>query len=111
VPPALIDKAGLMAGMPVGPLALADEVSIELVHKIAQQTRCRPGQRLCRTRGRSRRGEDGGRIRPPRAQVGRRLLRLPGGWTQAFVAGAGRAIPGQKSALNGDDRWKKSSSA
>ncbi|MBI5900586.1 MAG: enoyl-CoA hydratase/isomerase family protein [Rhodocyclales bacterium] len=39
VPPALIDKAGLMAGMPVGPLALADEVSIELVHKIAQQAR------------------------------------------------------------------------
>ncbi|MBK8760066.1 MAG: enoyl-CoA hydratase/isomerase family protein [Sulfuritalea sp.] len=39
VPPALIDKAGLMAGMPVGPLALADEVSIELVHKIARQTR------------------------------------------------------------------------
>jgi 3-hydroxyacyl-CoA dehydrogenase/enoyl-CoA hydratase/3-hydroxybutyryl-CoA epimerase len=39
VPPALIDKAGLMAGMPVGPLALADEVSIELVHKIAQQTK------------------------------------------------------------------------
>jgi 3-hydroxyacyl-CoA dehydrogenase/enoyl-CoA hydratase/3-hydroxybutyryl-CoA epimerase len=28
-----------MAGMPVGPLALADEVSIELVYKIAQQTR------------------------------------------------------------------------
>jgi len=39
VPPALIDRAGLMAGMPVGPLALADEVSIELVYKIAQQTR------------------------------------------------------------------------
>ncbi|MDP2132056.1 MAG: 3-hydroxyacyl-CoA dehydrogenase NAD-binding domain-containing protein [Sulfuritalea sp.] len=39
VPPALIDRAGLIAGMPVGPLALADEVSIELVHKIAQQTR------------------------------------------------------------------------
>ncbi|MBK7767780.1 MAG: enoyl-CoA hydratase/isomerase family protein [Sulfuritalea sp.] len=39
VAPALIDKAGLIAGMPVGPLALADEVSIELVHKIAQQTR------------------------------------------------------------------------
>ena len=39
VPPALIDKAGLIAGMPVGPLALADEVSIELVYKIAQQTR------------------------------------------------------------------------
>jgi 3-hydroxyacyl-CoA dehydrogenase/enoyl-CoA hydratase/3-hydroxybutyryl-CoA epimerase len=39
VSPALIDKAGLIAGMPVGPLALADEISLELVHKIGQQTR------------------------------------------------------------------------
>ncbi len=39
VSPALIDKAGLIAGMPLGPLALADEISLELVHKIAQQTR------------------------------------------------------------------------
>jgi 3-hydroxyacyl-CoA dehydrogenase/enoyl-CoA hydratase/3-hydroxybutyryl-CoA epimerase len=39
VPPALIDKAGLIAGMPVGPLALADEISLDLVHKIGQQTR------------------------------------------------------------------------
>ena len=39
VSPVLIDKAGLIAGMPVGPLALADEVSIELVHKIAAQTK------------------------------------------------------------------------
>ena len=38
-PPALIDKAGLIAGMPVGPLALADEVSIELIDKIGRQTR------------------------------------------------------------------------
>ncbi|GMU47862.1 MAG: 3-hydroxyacyl-CoA dehydrogenase [Candidatus Desulfobacillus denitrificans] len=39
VAPALIDNAGRLAGMPVGPLALADEVSIELVHKIASQTK------------------------------------------------------------------------
>jgi 3-hydroxyacyl-CoA dehydrogenase/enoyl-CoA hydratase/3-hydroxybutyryl-CoA epimerase len=39
VAPALIDNAGRLAGMPVGPLALADEVSIELVHKIAKQTK------------------------------------------------------------------------
>jgi len=39
VAPALIDNAGRIAGMPVGPLALADEVSIELVHKIARQTK------------------------------------------------------------------------
>ena len=38
VPPALIDRAGLIAGMPVGPLAVADEVSIELIYKVAQQT-------------------------------------------------------------------------
>ncbi len=44
VPPALIDKAGLIAGMPVGPLALADEVSIELIHKVAQQTRADLGE-------------------------------------------------------------------
>lgn len=39
VQPALIENAGRIAGMPVGPLALADEVSLELVHKIAKQTK------------------------------------------------------------------------
>jgi 3-hydroxyacyl-CoA dehydrogenase/enoyl-CoA hydratase/3-hydroxybutyryl-CoA epimerase len=45
VAPALIDNAGRLAGMPVGPLALADEVSIELVHKIAKQTRADLGSK------------------------------------------------------------------
>ncbi|CAJ0810209.1 3-hydroxyacyl-CoA dehydrogenase NAD-binding domain-containing protein [Ralstonia flaminis] len=39
VAPALIENAGLQAGMPVGPLALIDEVSSELIHKVNQQTR------------------------------------------------------------------------
>jgi 3-hydroxyacyl-CoA dehydrogenase/enoyl-CoA hydratase/3-hydroxybutyryl-CoA epimerase len=39
VAPALIENAGLMAGMPVGPLALTDEVSSELITKIDHQTR------------------------------------------------------------------------
>lgn len=39
VKPALIENAGRMAGMPVGPLALADEVSIELMYKIMKQTK------------------------------------------------------------------------
>ncbi|AOJ70476.1 MULTISPECIES: 3-hydroxyacyl-CoA dehydrogenase NAD-binding domain-containing protein [Burkholderia] len=39
VAPALIESAGLLAGMPVGPLALTDEVSSELIHKITKQTR------------------------------------------------------------------------
>ncbi len=36
--PALIENAGKQAGMPVGPLAVHDEVSIELSAKIYQQT-------------------------------------------------------------------------
>lgn len=38
VAPALIENAGKGAGMPVGPLAVADEVSIELIYKIMMQT-------------------------------------------------------------------------
>ena len=39
VKPALIENAGRMAGMPVGPLALADEVSLTLMHHIASQSK------------------------------------------------------------------------
>jgi 3-hydroxyacyl-CoA dehydrogenase/enoyl-CoA hydratase/3-hydroxybutyryl-CoA epimerase len=39
VHPAIIENAGKMAGMPVGPLALADEVSMELMHRVRQQTK------------------------------------------------------------------------
>lgn len=39
ISPALIDHAGLMSGMPVGPLALADEVSLELVLRVAEATK------------------------------------------------------------------------
>jgi 3-hydroxyacyl-CoA dehydrogenase / enoyl-CoA hydratase / 3-hydroxybutyryl-CoA epimerase len=44
VAPPLIDNAGRMAGMPVGPLALADEVSIELMYKVRKQTRADLGK-------------------------------------------------------------------
>ena len=37
VAPALIENAGRMAGMPVGPLAVSDEVSIELLWKVIRQ--------------------------------------------------------------------------
>ncbi len=39
VNPALIENAGRIAGMPVGPLALADEVSMSLMHHIQTQTK------------------------------------------------------------------------
>ncbi len=38
ITPALIENAGRMAGMPVGPLAVSDEVSIELQYKVMRQT-------------------------------------------------------------------------
>lgn len=38
VHPAMIERAGTNAGMPVGPLALMDEVSLELMHKVMRQT-------------------------------------------------------------------------
>ena len=37
IKPALIENAAKLAGMPVGPLAVADEVSIELLYKIIKQ--------------------------------------------------------------------------
>ncbi len=39
VPAALVENAGKAAGMPVGPLALADEVALDLSLKILQATR------------------------------------------------------------------------
>jgi 3-hydroxyacyl-CoA dehydrogenase/enoyl-CoA hydratase/3-hydroxybutyryl-CoA epimerase len=38
VKPALIENAAKMVGMPVGPLAVTDEVTLELAHKIGQET-------------------------------------------------------------------------
>jgi len=39
VKPALIENAARMAGMPVGPLAVSDEVTLDLQYKIMKQTR------------------------------------------------------------------------
>ncbi|HTS29405.1 MAG TPA: 3-hydroxyacyl-CoA dehydrogenase NAD-binding domain-containing protein [Bryobacteraceae bacterium] len=45
VAPALIENSGRMAGMPVGPLVLADEVSLDLLRSVRQQTRADLGDR------------------------------------------------------------------
>jgi 3-hydroxyacyl-CoA dehydrogenase (EC 1.1.1.35) len=37
-PASVIEAAGVQAGMPVGPLAVSDEVSLKLMHSIRQQT-------------------------------------------------------------------------
>jgi 3-hydroxyacyl-CoA dehydrogenase/enoyl-CoA hydratase/3-hydroxybutyryl-CoA epimerase len=44
IPPAMIENAGVMAGMPVGPLALNDEVALDLSLKIMKATRADLGE-------------------------------------------------------------------
>jgi 3-hydroxyacyl-CoA dehydrogenase / enoyl-CoA hydratase / 3-hydroxybutyryl-CoA epimerase len=39
VAPALIENAGKATGMPVAPLALCDEVALDLIHRVTAQTR------------------------------------------------------------------------
>lgn len=46
VHPALIDNGARLAGMMVGPLAVADEVSIELAYKVMKQTEADTGQAI-----------------------------------------------------------------
>ena len=45
VAPALIENAGRMAGMPVGPLAVADEVSLDLMRHVRLQSQADLGER------------------------------------------------------------------
>ena len=45
VPPAMVENAGRMAGMPVGPLALNDEVGLDLGWKILQATKADLGEK------------------------------------------------------------------
>jgi 3-hydroxyacyl-CoA dehydrogenase / enoyl-CoA hydratase / 3-hydroxybutyryl-CoA epimerase len=44
VPPAMIENTARMAGMPVGPLSLNDEVAIDLVLKIVKATKAQIGE-------------------------------------------------------------------
>ncbi len=45
IPPALIENAARMAGMPVGPLSLSDEIALDLIHKIIKATQSALGDR------------------------------------------------------------------
>jgi 3-hydroxyacyl-CoA dehydrogenase/enoyl-CoA hydratase/3-hydroxybutyryl-CoA epimerase len=50
VPPAMIENVGRMAGMPVGPLALTDEVAVDLAWKILKATEADLGSDMIDTR-------------------------------------------------------------
>ncbi len=46
VPPAMIENAARMAGMPVGPLSLTDEIGVDLAWKILQATKADAGTEI-----------------------------------------------------------------
>lgn len=50
VAPALIENAGRLAGMPVGPLAIADEIGLDLADRVNRQTAADLGADYVRTR-------------------------------------------------------------
>ena len=83
--PASIEMAGIQAGMPVGPLALMDEVSLSLADHIRKQTLADPAKRRCQRGGgrgctflqqRSRGCRENGQPRPTWTCRWRWLLRV-----------------------------------
>ena len=46
VPPAMIENVARMAGMPVGPLSLTDEIAVDLAWKIVQATKAEGGTEI-----------------------------------------------------------------
>ena len=91
VPAAMIENVARMAGMPVGPLALNDEVAVDLGWKILQGDRGRSRRRRPIDPGAegAARG-NGGKARPLRPQERQGLLRLS---AERAESGCGRASP------------------
>ena len=76
VPPAMIENTAKMAGMPVGPLSLSDEVALDLVLKIMKATEADLGAECDRPDPEELLVEDGRKARPLRPQERQGLLRL-----------------------------------
>ncbi|MBM3540054.1 MAG: 3-hydroxyacyl-CoA dehydrogenase, partial [Alphaproteobacteria bacterium] len=87
VAPALIENAGRMSGMPVGPLALSDEVSLDLMHKVAKQTRLDLGNKFVERPG-------GGVVNLMVEQLGRIGKKVGKGFYEYPADGKKRLWPG-----------------
>ena len=90
VPAAMIENVGRMAGMPVGPLALNDEVAVDLAWKILKATEADLGAARDRSAAEGAARRHGGKARPLRAQERQGLLRLSAERAEAAVARARR---------------------
>ena len=107
VPAAMIENVGRMAGMPVGPLALNDEVAVDLAWKILKATEADLGPAAIDPRQKTLLGRDGGKARPLRPQERQGLLRLSAERAEAAVARACRLAADK--ARSGHDRYRASS--
>ena len=76
VPPAMIENCAKMAGMPVGPLSLSDEVALDLGLKIMKATEADLGAERHQPGSEETDGGDGREAGPPRPQERQGLLRL-----------------------------------
>ena len=100
VPPAMIENVARMAGMPVGPLSLNDEVALDLGWKILKATEADLGPKAVHPQQKKLLQETGREAGPLRAQERQGLLRLSAERPQAPVARTDRiaaeeARPGQ----------------
>ena len=90
VPAAMIENVGRMAGMPVGPLSLNDEVAVDLAWKVLKATEAdlgAGGDRSAAKGAARRHGREARALRPKERQG---LLRLPAERAEAAMAGAYR---------------------
>ncbi len=76
VPPAMIENTAKMAGMPVGPLSLSDEVALDLVLKIMKATEADLGANAIDQSSEEAAGRDGRKTGPFRPQERQGILRL-----------------------------------
>ena len=91
VPAAMIENVGRMAGMPVGPLSLNDEVAVDLAWKILKATEADLGADADRSAAEGVARADGGEARPLRPQERQGLLRLSAERPETAVAGSCRS--------------------
>ena len=90
IPPAMIENVGRMAGMPVGPLSLNDEVAVDLAWKIVKATEADLGTDAIDQRQKALLDAMVEKQRPARPQERQGLLRLSG---RTGRSGCGPGLP------------------
>ncbi len=88
VPAAMIENLGRIAGMPVGPLSLNDEVAVDLAWKILKATEIDLGKDAIDPRQKALLEAMVEKKRPARPQERQGLLRLSGKGSEELVAGS-----------------------